>query len=63
LSAETEFEVRYPIWEQIQGNAYTEIPAIKIGDSSACTVRRDNVGGWVDQTERALMYWNLWLNS
>jgi peptide/nickel transport system substrate-binding protein len=61
LAAESEFEVRYPIWEQIQGNVYTEIPAIKIGDSSECTVRRDNVGGWTPQTERAIMYWNLWL--
>ena len=61
LAAESEFAVRYPIWEQIQSNAYTEIPAIKIGDSSECNVRRDNVGGWTPQTERAIMYWNLWL--
>jgi peptide/nickel transport system substrate-binding protein len=61
LAAKSEFEDRYPIWEQIQGNVYTEIPAIKIGDSSECNVRRDNVGGWTSQTERAIMYWNLWL--
>jgi peptide/nickel transport system substrate-binding protein len=61
LSAEGEFEVRFPIWEKIQGNAYTEIPAIKIGDASVCAFYRDNVGGWIPQTERAIMYWNLWL--
>jgi peptide/nickel transport system substrate-binding protein len=61
LAAESEFAIRYPIWEQLQRNAYTEIPAIKIGDSSECMVRRDNVGGWTSQIERAIMYWNLWL--
>jgi len=61
LLAEGEFEVRFPIWEKIQANAYTEIPAIKIGDASECNVRRDKIGGWTTQTERAIMYWNLWL--
>lgn len=61
LSAEGDFDTRFPIWEKIQGNAYTEIPAIKIGDASVCAFYRDNVGGWIPQTERAIMYWNLWL--
>jgi peptide/nickel transport system substrate-binding protein len=63
LSAEGVFETRFPIWEQIQSNAYTEIPAIKIGDASVLAVYRDNIGGWVPQTERAIMYWNLWLKG
>ena len=61
LLAETEFEVRYPIWEKIQTNAYTEIPAIKIGDSSVVAYHRDNVGGWTTVIERGVPYWNLWL--
>jgi peptide/nickel transport system substrate-binding protein len=63
LLAETEFEVRYPIWEQVQAKAYTEIPAVKIGDSSYTYYRSDKIGGWTDQVERGLMYWNLWINE
>jgi peptide/nickel transport system substrate-binding protein len=63
LAAESEFDLRFPIWERLQGNAYTEIPAIKIGDARECNVRRSIVGGWVEQTERGIMYWNLWLES
>lgn len=63
LSAEGEFDVRYPIWEQIQGNAYTEIPAIKIGDSSNVSFRSEAIGGWDGQFERGVKFWNLWLNE
>ncbi|HEY8446583.1 MAG TPA: ABC transporter substrate-binding protein [Thermomicrobiales bacterium] len=63
LLAEADFEVRYPIWEQIQANAYKEIPAIKIGDSSLTEYRSDKVGGWVSQVERGVPWWNLWLNE
>ncbi len=63
LLAETEFDARYPIWEQVQANAYTEIPAIKIGDSSISTYRSENVGGWTTQIERGVPYWNLWLKE
>jgi peptide/nickel transport system substrate-binding protein len=63
LAAESEFDLRFPIWERLQSNAYTEIPAIKIGDARECNVRRSIVGGWVEQTERGIMYWNLWLES
>ena len=63
LLAESEFETRYPIWEQIQEKHYTTIPAIKIGDYSTTSFRSDKVGGWVDQFERGVMYWNLWLEE
>lgn len=61
LLAEGEFDTRFPIWEQIQGNAYTEIPAIKIGDSSLASFRSERVGGWVNNIERGIPFWNLWL--
>ena len=63
LLSESEFDVRKPIWDQIQANAYTEIPALKIGDSSTCSFYSDQIGGWVEQIERGVPYWNLWLNS
>ncbi|MCC6703502.1 MAG: ABC transporter substrate-binding protein [Thermomicrobiales bacterium] len=63
LLSETEFEDRKPIWDQIQANAYTEIPALKLGDSSTCSFYSEQIGGWVEQIERGVPYWNLWLNS
>ena len=57
------FEERYPLWEQIQANAYTEIPAIKIGDGATLTVLSDTVKGLDAQFERGYKYWNLWIEG
>lgn len=61
LAAEADFDTRYGIWEQIQANAYTQIPAIKIGDSSNVSYRSEKIGGWVEQIERGVPFWNIWL--
>jgi peptide/nickel transport system substrate-binding protein len=61
LLSAADFETRKPIWDQIQSNAYTEIPALKLGDSSTCAFYSDQVGGWVEQIERGVPFWNLWL--
>lgn len=63
LLAEGDFDTAYPIWEQIQSNAYTEIPAIKIGDGATVTSRSEDVGGWSPFIERGFQYWNFWLNQ
>ena len=42
LLAESDFDTRMPIFEQIQEAHYTEIPAIKIGDSSEVSFRSDS---------------------
>lgn len=63
LLSESEFDVRFPIFEQIQTAHYTEIPAIKIGDSSICSFRSDKVGGWDGQFERGQKFWNFWLKG
>ncbi|MCA9859164.1 MAG: ABC transporter substrate-binding protein [Thermomicrobiales bacterium] len=57
------FEERFPIWEQIQANAYTQIPAIKIGDGATLTVLSDQVKGMDAQFERGYKYWNLWIEG
>jgi peptide/nickel transport system substrate-binding protein len=57
------FEDRMPVWEQIQANAYTQIPAIKIGDGASISSRSDTIGGWVSQFEEGYIYWNLWINQ
>ena len=63
LLSEAEFDVRYPIWESIQEMAYTQIPTIKIGDSSTANFRSETVGGWTGQFQRGLMFWNFWLEG
>jgi peptide/nickel transport system substrate-binding protein len=63
LLSESDFDTRKGIWDQIQAAAYTEIPAIKIGDSSKCSFRSDKVGGWDSQFERGFKYWNFWIKE
>ncbi len=63
LLAESDFDTRFATWEQIQANAYSQIPSIKIGDSSICSFRSDKVQGWSAQFERGVPYWNLWLSE
>lgn len=61
LASESDFDARKAIFDKIQTAHYTEIPAIKIGDSSNCSFRSDKVGGWDGQFERGVKFWNLWL--
>jgi peptide/nickel transport system substrate-binding protein len=61
LASESDFDTRKAIFEKIQTAHYTEIPAIKIGDSSNVSFRSDQVGGWDGQFERGVKYWNLWI--
>ena len=63
LLAESDFDTRKGTFEQIQEAHYTEIPAIKIGDSSNVSFRSEAVGGWDPQFERGVKFWNLWLNE
>ncbi|CAN5515052.1 ABC transporter substrate-binding protein [soil metagenome] len=63
LLALTEFDDRYPLWEQVQEKAYTEIPAIKIGDGADISVISEDLGGWDTQFERGVKYWNLWIKE
>lgn len=61
LAAESEFDTRYAIWEEIQALAYEEIPAIKIGDGATISVISEDLGGWDLQQERGQKFWNFWL--
>ena len=63
LAAEADFDVRKGIFDQIQTAHYTEIPAIKIGDSSNVSFRSDKLAGWDPQIERGLKFWNFWLDE
>ncbi len=63
LLREPDFDTAYGIWEELQHNIYTEIPAIKLGDVAIASYYSERVGGWVNQIEQGIPYWNLWLKS
>ncbi|HEV2128016.1 MAG TPA: ABC transporter substrate-binding protein [Thermomicrobiales bacterium] len=63
LLAEQDFETRYSIWEELQRNIYTEIPAIKVGDAASASYFSERLGNWIEQVERGVPYWNLWLED
>jgi peptide/nickel transport system substrate-binding protein len=63
LLAETDFDKRFAIWEELQHNIYTEIPAVKVGDAAEAAYYSEQVGGWPLAVERGVPYWNLWLKD
>jgi peptide/nickel transport system substrate-binding protein len=63
LAAETDFERRFEIWEQIQQLAYETVPAVKTGDSSNIAVWSASMGGYTTQLQRGVPYWNVWLED
>jgi len=63
LLAESDFEKRYALWEELQHNIYTEIPSVKVGDAAEAAYYSDQVGGWPATVERGVPYWNLWLKN
>ena len=63
LLAEADFKRRFPIWEQVQTNFYQTIPAIKLADQSGLNARAARLGGWTDQIDLGVPFWNLWLTK
>ena len=57
------FEERMPVWEQIQTNAYNQIPALKIGDGATISSYSDTIQGMTTQFEEGFIYWNLWIEG
>ena len=63
LLRQSDFEPGYAIWEELQSQIYTEIPAIKLGDVAQASYYSEAVHGWVGQADRGIPYWNLWLTT
>lgn len=63
LLQEPDFDTRFEIWEQIQVRAYETVPAVKTGDSSVIAVWNNQVGGFTEQLQRGIPYWNVWLEE
>ena len=63
LMSEPDFDTRMEIWEQLQARAYETVPAVKTGDSSVISVWSRQVGGFTEQLQRGIPFWNVWLEE
>ncbi len=63
LRSESDFDTRYALWEQIQSNAYTEIPFIKVADALTVKVRSASMKGLSEQSQIGPILWNTWLEE
>lgn len=60
FQSESEFEIRYDLWEQVQQRFYEQVPRIKVGDSRRILVRSPKLHG-VGPTELQPEFSNAWL--
>lgn len=63
LRSESDFDTRYPIWEQIQQNAYEQVPFIKVSDVSLVRVHAKAMAGFSEQSQIGPILWNTWLDE
>ncbi|MEX2425327.1 MAG: ABC transporter substrate-binding protein [Thermomicrobiaceae bacterium] len=61
--SEVDLDTRLELWDQIQQRAYDTVPAVKTGDSSVIAVWSMDVGGFTQQLQRGVPYWNVWLEQ
>jgi peptide/nickel transport system substrate-binding protein len=61
LASESDFQVRYGIWEQIQQAFFEEVPRLKIGDSRRILVRSPQLRGLSVSTNMQPEFSNAWL--
>lgn len=63
LASESDFEVRYEIWEQVQQTFYEEVPRLKIGDSRRIVARSPQLNGLSASTNLQPEFSNAWLEE
>ena len=57
-AAETDFDKRYKLMEEIQGLFYIEVPTVKVGDYANFRIAAKNVQGFKNLWE--IFFWNVW---
>lgn len=62
LASESDFEVRYGIWEQVQQQFFEDVPRLKIGDSRRIVVRSPKLQG-ITSTNLQPEFSNAWLEE
>jgi peptide/nickel transport system substrate-binding protein len=63
LRSESDFDTRYGLWEQIQQNAYEQVPFIKVADVSLVRVNAKVMQGLSEQSQLGPILWNAWLDE
>jgi peptide/nickel transport system substrate-binding protein len=63
LRSESDFDTRYPLWEQIHQNAYEQVPFIKVADVSLVRVHAKAMAGFSEQAQIGPILWNTWLEA
>jgi peptide/nickel transport system substrate-binding protein len=62
LQAESDYDKRFAIWEQVQARFYEDVPRLKIGNSKRILVRAAALQG-VGPTELQPEFSNAWLEG
>jgi peptide/nickel transport system substrate-binding protein len=63
FTTESDFDVRYGIWEEIQTLYYTEVPRIKVADQRVFHGMSANLRGWTPTVQMQVAHWNHWLDE
>ena len=63
LMSETDFDVRFEAFEEVQRLWYEEAPKIKIADELGFNARRASVQGFTGQVQLGDTFWNLWIEE
>ncbi len=63
LQAESDYEIRFPLWEQIQQKFYEDVPRLKFGDSKRMLVKSPKLHGISASTNLQPEFSNAWLEE
>ena len=60
MNAETDFNKRYEIWQEMTKVLYEELPIVTFGERRVVMVKRKNVHNTFDTVQK--YYWNIWVD-
>jgi peptide/nickel transport system substrate-binding protein len=61
IEQETDFDIRFEAWEQLQELFYEEVPMIKLGDDMDLNARSARIQGFEPVTQLGVAFWNMWV--
>jgi peptide/nickel transport system substrate-binding protein len=63
VQAESDFDTRFELWEEIQRLFYEQVPRIKIGDTYPVLARSIRIQNFPETTQLQPAFWNSWLED
>jgi peptide/nickel transport system substrate-binding protein len=63
IEQETDFEIRFEAWEQLQELFYEQVPMIKLGDDMDFNARSPRLQGFEPVTQLGVAFWNMWVED